>query len=80
MPMDIPEDLPILAYSKREDPRDVLIFRQGQTESISGGMIGTSSKEAETAAGETVSGLSLSGIRGKRDGRLRKLEEEGLLC
>ena len=43
MPMDIPEDLPILAYSKREDPRDVLIFRQGQTESISGGMIGTSS-------------------------------------
>ena len=44
MPMDIPEDLPILAYSKREDPRDVLIFRQGQTESISGGMIGTSSK------------------------------------
>ncbi len=44
MPMDIPEDLPILAYSKQEDPRDVLIFRQGQTESISGGMIGTSSK------------------------------------
>ena len=41
MPMDIPEDLPILAYSKRDD-RD---FQQ----------------EAETAAGETVSGLSLSG-------------------
>jgi len=48
MPMDIPEDLPILAYSKREDPRDVLIFRDFQ-------------QEAETAAGETVSGLSLSG-------------------
>ena len=24
MPMELPEDLPILAYSKREDPRDVL--------------------------------------------------------
>ena len=23
MPMDIPEDLPILAYSKREDPREI---------------------------------------------------------
>ena len=67
----------ILAYSKREDPRDVLIFRQGQTESISGGMIGTSSKRRRLQLERTVSGLSLQGIRGNVQTRLRKLEEEG---
>lgn len=29
MPMEVPEELPLLAFSRREDPRDVLILRQG---------------------------------------------------
>ncbi len=29
MPEKIPDDLPVLAYSKREDPRDVLILPKG---------------------------------------------------
>ena len=29
MPMEISEELPILAFSEREDPRDVLIYRPG---------------------------------------------------
>ncbi|HML37191.1 MAG TPA: hydroxymethylbilane synthase [Bacillota bacterium] len=29
MPMDTPEDLPLLAFSKREDPRDVLVLPLG---------------------------------------------------
>ena len=29
MPMETPDELPILAYGKREDPRDVLILRPG---------------------------------------------------
>ena len=32
MPMEENEELPILAYGKREDPRDVLIYRKGLTE------------------------------------------------
>ena len=77
MPMDIPEDLPILAYSKREDPRDVLIFRQGQTESISGGMIGTSSKRRRLQLERLYPDCHFQGIRGNVQTRLRKLEEEG---
>ena len=68
--MDIPEDLPILAYSKREDPRDVLIFRQGQTESISGGMIGTSSKRRRLQLERLYPDCHFQGIRGNVQTRL----------
>jgi hemC: porphobilinogen deaminase len=30
MPMETPEELPILAYSRREDPRDVLVPAKGK--------------------------------------------------
>ena len=29
MPMEVPEDLPLAAFSKREDPRDVLVLPEG---------------------------------------------------
>ena len=29
MPMEVPEELPIVAFSKREDPRDVLVLPEG---------------------------------------------------
>ena len=29
MPMEIPEDLPVLCYSRREDARDVLVLPRG---------------------------------------------------
>ena len=32
MPMEVPRELPVLAYSKREDPRDVLVLPKGKTE------------------------------------------------
>ena len=34
MPMEVPEDLPILAYTKREDPRDAMIFGKGCAEGV----------------------------------------------
>lgn len=43
MPMELPEDLPIIGYSKREDPRDVLILPKGATQLAKGLPIGTSS-------------------------------------
>ena len=30
--MEVPEELPLLAFSKREDPRDALVLPQGVTE------------------------------------------------
>ena len=32
MPMEVPEELPLVAFSKREDPRDVLVLPEGETE------------------------------------------------
>ena len=32
MPMEVSEDLPLVAFSKREDPRDVLVLPEGVTE------------------------------------------------
>ena len=32
MPMEVPSELPLVAFSKREDPRDVLVLPQGETE------------------------------------------------
>ena len=43
MPMEIPEDLPLLCFSPREDPRDVLVLPGGKTEPEPGMVIGTSS-------------------------------------
>ena len=34
MPMEIQPELPIVGFSKREDPRDVLVFRKGYTLSL----------------------------------------------
>ena len=32
MPMEVPKELPLLALSKREDPRDVLVLPEGVAE------------------------------------------------
>ena len=32
MPMEVPEDIPLLAFSRRGDPRDALILRKGMEE------------------------------------------------
>ena len=32
MPMEVSDELPLIAFSKREDPRDVLVLPEGKTE------------------------------------------------
>ena len=32
MPMEVSEELPLLAFSRREDPRDVMVFPEGGSE------------------------------------------------
>lgn len=85
MPMEENRDYPILAFGKREDPRDVLIYREKirekkedpfskATEPL---VIGTSSRRRMLQIGRLRSACTFRGIRGNVQTRLRKLEEEG---
>ena len=51
MPMEEAEELPILAYSKREDRRDVLVLREGLKELPPCPVLGTSSRRRRLQAG-----------------------------
>ena len=72
MPMEVSEALPILAYSKREDPRDVLLFRKG-TDNVK--VIGTSSRRRQVQLEKLYPDCIFTGMRGNVQTRLRKLEE-----
>ncbi len=72
MPMEVSEALPILAYSKREDPRDVILFRKG-TDNVK--VIGTSSRRRQVQLEKLYPDCIFTGMRGNVQTRLRKLEE-----
>lgn len=76
LPMEVNEDLPILAYSRREDPRDALIFKPGRNTFPKHGVVGTSSRRRMLQMQKLYPDCSFRGIRGNVQTRLRKLEEE----
>ena len=78
LPMEENEELPIAAYSVREDPRDVLIFRSGTEVFPQNGILGTSSRRRAIQMKRLYPYCTLQGIRGNVQTRLRKLEEEGM--
>lgn len=78
LPMEEKEELPIAAYSVREDPRDVLIFRPGTEAFPRNGILGTSSRRRAMQMKRMYPECTLQGIRGNVQTRLRKLEEEGM--
>ena len=47
MPMETPEDLPLVAFSRREDPRDALVLPEGITELDKSKPIGCSSRRRQ---------------------------------
>ena len=47
MPMEVPEDLPLAAFSKRADPRDALVLPEGVTELDPSKPIGCSSRRRQ---------------------------------
>ena len=47
LPMEVPDDLPLVCFSAREDPRDVLVFPEGADEPDWSLPIGTSSRRRE---------------------------------
>ena len=90
MPMEVPEELPLLAFSRREDPRDVLILRTASNLSDlrKGAVIGTGSKRRAfqllkqrpdlrrtLQLKKLYPDMEVKSIRGNLQTRLRKLDE-----
>ncbi len=75
MPMEVPEELPLLAFSKREDPRDVLILPEGATEIDKTKPIGCSSLRRILQLKTLFPDMECKSVRGNVITRLRKLDE-----
>lgn len=79
MPMEVPNGLPVVAYSKREDPRDVLVLPRGAAsleESLSGGLpIGCSSFRRVIQLKQMYPGAQFKPVRGNVLTRLAKLDQ-----
>lgn len=76
MPMEENPELPILAYGKREDPRDVILYRSGLEALPEQAVIGTSSRRRMLQMERLYPGCIFRGIRGNVQTRMRKLETE----
>lgn len=75
LPAEIPEDLPVAAFTRREDPRDVLVLPQGVTEWDRSRPAGTSSPRRRLQCGELFPDVEILPVRGNVLTRLRKLDE-----
>ena len=75
MPMEISEDLPLLCFSHREDPRDVLILPKGSAELAHDAVIGTSSLRRQLQLKSIFQKHEIKSVRGNLQTRLRKLDE-----
>ena len=75
MPMETPEELPILCFSTREDPRDVLVLPEGRKELAPGAVIGSSSLRRALQIRPLFPGHEIAPVRGNLQTRLRKLDE-----
>lgn len=80
LPGELPAGLVIAAVPNREDPRDVLIGREGKSllELPSGTRLGTSSVRRKAQLLARRCDLVLLPLRGNLDTRLRKLKEQDL--
>lgn len=72
VPMELPEDLPLLAFPKREDPRDALVFRKKDSDG-SRLRIGTSSSRRRIQLRELYPDAEFPLIRGNVQTRLEKI-------
>ena len=74
MPMEISEKLPILAFSKREDVRDVLVLPEGCETLEPSKPIGCSSLRRKLQLKEIYPDMQVKSIRGNLQTRLEKLD------
>lgn len=75
MPMEVPCELPLLAFSKREDPRDVLVLPEGADHLDKSRPLGCSSLRRTLQLKELYPDMEVKSIRGNLQTRLRKLDE-----
>ena len=74
MPMEVPEELPLLAFSRREDPRDVLVLPTGTDHLDPEKPLGCSSLRRTLQLKELYPEMEVKSIRGNLQTRLRKLD------
>ena len=74
MPMEIPKGLPLVAFSKREDPRDVLVLPKGCSEMDPMKPIGCSSLRRQLQLSRLFPQTPCKNIRGNVLTRLGKLD------
>ncbi|MGC2872837.1 hydroxymethylbilane synthase [Ihubacter sp. mB4P-1] len=74
MPMEVSEQLPLLAFSKREDPRDGLILRKGLAALPEKPVIGSSSLRRKLQLQKLYPEAEIRPIRGNVQTRLAKLD------
>ena len=79
MPMETPEDLPLVAFSRREDPRDALVLPEGVPEMDKSKPIGCSSRRRQLQLKKLYPDYDIQAVRGNVQTRLRKLQE-GQYC
>ena len=75
MPMEAEENLPVLGFSRREDPRDVLVLPENAKGLDLALPVGTSSLRRELQLKKLYPEMNVEMIRGNLVSRLRKLEE-----
>lgn len=75
VPMELPENLPLLAFSRREDPRDVLVLPEGITEIDFSKPVGCSSRRRMIQFQRLYPQAKFGLIRGNVQTRLRRLDE-----
>ncbi|MED9967249.1 MAG: hydroxymethylbilane synthase [Blautia sp.] len=74
MPMEVSEELPLLAFSEREDARDVLVLPKGASELDKTKPLGCSSLRRTLQLKELYPDMEVKSIRGNLQTRLRKLD------
>ncbi len=75
LPMEVSEELPVVYFSKREDPRDVLVLPEGVDEIDFSKPIGTSSLRRILQLQKLFPEARFESVRGNLQTRLRKLDE-----
>lgn len=80
MPMEISEDIPITAFSKRENPKDVLVLPDNINSFDENGIIGSSSERRILQLKQIFKKAEFKNIRGNVITRLEKLNKENYDC
>ena len=75
LPMEVPEELPLVAYSVREDPRDVLVLPEGASEPDFSKPIGCAGPRRQLQLKTLFPDCQVKAIRGNVLTRLRKLDD-----